>query len=271
MSHTYRAVPAGLASLILAAACSGGGTSTGPNPAISAQLNRDVAEVVADASSEDADVMADPTLVSLSGGFLATTGPTDEFRTGACVFTDGRFLCPTLTFGPFTFERSFAFFDASGVAQSAFDADLTASANFRSKLTGDISRDSWSASIERTRDLTASGLLGAETQRTWNGTGTSSISRVRVTDGGTTRTYDLDATITYANVVVALPRSQNPWPLSGTVTRTITVTITAGEDNGRTITRTATVTFNGTSMVPLTIGDSTFTIDLANRRIRRPA
>ncbi len=59
-----------------------------------------------------------------------------------------------------------------------------------------------------------------------------------------------------------------PWPLSGTITRIVTITPT-GTDGGAPVTRTIVVTFNGTANVPATVNGETFTLNLAARRAVR--
>ena len=56
--------------------------------------------------------------------------------------------------------------------------------------------------------------------------GTETITRSRTSDERGTRTYDLAGEFTIANVVVPVPGSDSPWPLSGTVTRHYVVTKT---------------------------------------------
>jgi len=194
-------------------------------------------------------------------------GPGGGFRTGGCAFDGARFTCPGVSTANLTVTRSFAFFDAQGNPQATFDSLTTASANFQSTVRGEISRDAWSAVIARSHDMTVSGLAGAETTRTWNGTGTNNVARSLHTEGGPNRTYNMASSSATANVVVPVPRAEGSWPLSGTITHTVTVAITDGEGAGNTRTRTATVTFNGTQFATVTVGDETFTVDLAERRV----
>lgn len=263
MRTTPRLIATGALALLLGA-CSD--SSTAPDLAVSPLLNRDVAQVVVDAVGEDVSIMVDPSLGAVSGNFMMAA-PGGGFRTGGCTFDGTRFTCPGVNTDNLTITRSFAFFDAQGNPQDAFDPITTASANFQSLVAGEISRDAWSASIERSRNMTVSGLGGTETTRTWNGTGTNNVSRSRHTEGGPNRTYNMESSSVTTNVVVPVPRAEGTWPLSGTITHTVTVTITDGEGSGNTRTRTATVTFNGTQFATVTVGDETFTIDLAERKV----
>ncbi len=249
--------------VLTASACQ---DSSGPSEAID-PLTRDVAVVAGDAAFEDVGV-----IYTQIGAFGIPTG--DIGRIGGwrndCAFDapSGRFVCPTLTRENMTMSRSYAFMDGNGQAQSAYDGTTTASANFRSTMSGAIGRDNWSATISRERDMTVSGLEGAETQHTINGVGSNTESRSRHTDDGV-RTYTMTSVATFTNVVIPFPRSRGAWPLSGTITREVSAT-RDGDQASQSRQRTATLTFNGTRFATLVVGDRTFTVDLASgRTVRR--
>lgn len=255
------------------AACS---DSTSPGSANDSQVTADVAVAVADGTAEDLYY-----IYSNEGVFggapmasVAAAPPDDPSgRWGwrdDCTFNagTGRFECPEMLRNGFTLNRSFALFDAAGAPQSSYDAALTASINFLSALEGTVSRPEFTATVERNRDLTVSGLAGREIRRTWNGTGDAEVhARHEDENGG--REYDLITSTVIANVVVALQRADNPWPLSGTVTRTVHgVRFHEGRSTvSREFDRTAVVTFNGTSIVPLDVGSRQFCLNLATGRL----
>jgi hypothetical protein len=249
--------------VLVAAACR---DSSGPSDPADV-LTADVAIVAGDAAFEDVNV-----IYTQLAAFGVPTGEiqrTGGWQTG-CPFDagTGRFTCPTRTSENITVSRSYAFKNAAGEAQSAYDATTTESANFRSTMSGSVTRDLWSATISRERDITESGLSGAETQHTINGVGSSTESRSRHTDGGE-RTYTMTTAATFTNVVVPFPRARGAWPLSGSITRQVTAT-RDGDAGTQTASRTATLTFNGTRLATLVIGDRTFTVDLATgRTVRR--
>jgi hypothetical protein len=89
--------------------------------------------------------------------------------------------------------------------------------------------------------------------------------RSRHTDAGD-RTYSMATVATLTDVVVPFPRSRGAWPVSGTITRTVTAT---RDGDAAVHTRTTTTTFNGTRFATLTVGDRTFTVDLATGRVQR--
>jgi hypothetical protein len=256
-------------------ACSGDATSTSIDQQIPS-LASDLALVAANGTAEDVGIMLEPVsftampffaTASFDGPVLSLAG---NFRPANCPFdaTSGRLVCPTITHYGITINRSYAFWDASNAVQQAYDTITTAKGNVQTSIVGTRTGDEWSATVDRGKDLTATGLAGAETQRTWNGTGHDKVNRSRVTEAGETRTYDIDCSVTVSDVVVPVPPA---FPLSGSITRTCTITIVGGPRDGTTIQRTVVVTFNGNSTATLTIGDKTFTVDLTTgRRFQRP-
>jgi hypothetical protein len=249
---------------IVIGACSQDSIGTQATPL----LDADVAMVVADNTGETVDVMREPVLFpALSIGFSAGFGDFNPSTNCPYNSTTKRLECPPVSRdgGKLTITRSYAFWDASNVSQDHFDALLTAKANIQAHATGERDLPNWSATVDRTRDLTATGLAGDETERTWNGTGSSHITRSRHTDNGPARSYDLDCSFTVTDVVVPVPRGADRFPISGSITHTCTVTFVGGPKDGQTITRTVTVTFNGNESVSLIINGHTFDLDLKTR------
>ncbi len=220
------------ASLVLAAvtaaACS---DSTAPT-ADDQLLNADVAVAAADATLDGVQLMGDPNM-----------------HRGA----------------PLNRDRTVTFYDANGIVQETYDPLLTASMNIVVDASGERSREVWSAAVERHRELTVTGLLGEETTRTFNGNGTEHITRSRMSDEFGTRTHDIQGTFTWDNVVVPVPGSESPWPLSGSITRHWVVTITNGPNGDETRERTVIVTFNGTQLVTISVNGETSELDLGTR------
>jgi hypothetical protein len=257
-----KSLPHGALGLALAAlaACSTEGTGPDFTPAQARILNRDVALVAADGASQDIELMGGPG-GNLGMGLAPGLAAADEH--------DVPFRCGTHTRDGLTVTRTCTFKDGAGATQSAYDPQTTASVVVHAEIEGTITRPNWTATVDRVRDLTVSGLAGAETQRTWNGTGSGTSSRSRHTEGGEERQYDVTATGTITNVVVPVPRRPDGWPLSGTIAKQVTVEISGGPRDGQTVTRSVTITFNGTQFVPITVNENTFTFDLKIRRIVR--
>lgn len=82
-------------------------------------------------------------------------------------------------------------------------------------------------------------------------------------------TFDMTVDVTWDDVVHLYPRSENPYPMSGTVTREILVEVTRDGEvvGGRDVT--AVITFNGTQFVTLDVDGQEYEIDLAQREVKR--
>lgn len=166
---------------------------------------------------------------------------------------------------PMTGTRTVTFFDVDGNEQDAFDELTTATIHFVSEASGEVERATWSATMSRTRDMTITGLEGEETTRTANGSGTMAVTRSRHTDDSGTRTHEMTGTSLVVNVVHGVPREDNPYPLSGSITMDMTVNITNGPDGDVTRTRTVVITFNGTQFASMTVDGESFEVDLSTR------
>ena len=190
--------------------------------------------------------------------------------------TTGWHECAPRDAGPLTIERQYAFYNAAGTAQEIYDDDQTASIRVKRVVDGTLDRETDRGSITGTvhhdRDLTVSGLQGAEQKRTWNGTGHSEIERTHVNDDRGTRSYEMTADVTVADVVVPHPQNEDrdPWPLSGTITIQVAGSVTRDGET-RNFERTVVITFDGTQFAKAVVngtgGSGEFTIDLANRRL----
>lgn len=170
--------------------------------------------------------------------------------------------------GSKSFSRTVTFFDAAGVEQANHDPETTASMHVVSDLTREVTHTFWSAEIERHRDMTVSGLEGAETERTWNGTSNGTVEKSRHPEGGTVRTYDMTSSAVISDVVRGIPRVDNPYPKSGTITRTIYAVRTVdGVETIRDIV--ATITFDGDNTALMTVGEDTWEINLDDRGVKK--
>ena len=80
----------------------------------------------------------------------------------------------------------------------------------------------------------------------------------------------MSSTSVIDDVVHPVPRTDDAWPLSGTITRNMTVTAVGGPNGDVTKNRTVVITFNGTNLVTMTVDGEIFEIDLSTRSDRRP-
>jgi hypothetical protein len=271
-------VGAPLLALVFAAACSS--DSTSPIQITSDDVDQAAVISASDATAEDVSILSASDM-TMSGGAvqnvvgggmsmsrIAVGAPSYAWTFGdGCTYSanTGRFTCPAITAGGLTLNRDYAFFDANATAQSAYSASTTASANFHVSVTGTHVADNGQDVVNRDRNLTVSGLAGAETSRTWNGTGTRNDNGYR-TVNDVKRSYTVNDAVTIASVVVNLPRSSNPWPMSGTITRQISGTASVtktGVSKSFSVTKTVTITFNGTQFATVTVGTNTYTLDLS--------
>lgn len=238
---------AGLLAVVAFAACDE--DSTAP-VAVPDTLNDDVALLVADAVQEDLDVMDATVPLALSA---VASPPVAENVT------------------EFFRSRVRTFFDAEGNEQDGYDPLTTASINTVVEMSGERSRSSFEWSIDRNRDITVTGLAGEETERTWNGDGSENRSRAQFREGTEVRSYDFSGSFLIEDVVRGVPRSENPWPLSGTITRNVTIEF-SGPNGERSVVREVIVTFNGTQFVTISVNGEEYEFDLASRdrdRVRR--
>jgi hypothetical protein len=196
--------------------------------------------------------------LAYAASFAAASGCTLDSATAI-------FTCPPTTTNGLTLVRTFEFFDSTGAPMLKFNGLTTASVNVIATVTGVRPSATGADTISRLRNLTATGLLGHNTTRVWNGTGLRNDGGYW-TDSIAARTYHVSDNTTFSNIVVDLPRSSNPWPASGTITRLVSgsgTVIKNGTTRSFTLSRTVVITFNGTEFVPMMVGNVAFTLDLA--------
>ena len=219
-------------------------------------LNEDVAQVAADGTADDIALMTVEADQTMRPGF----GNSSECIRGVLA----RIRCAERRFGDLTITREVSFFDADGIAQEQYDPSLTETINFVASIEGSRTRGPMTLVISRERNMTVSGLSGDETERIWNGVGSSAIQFEAAGEDGN-RSFDLQGNVTFTDVVIAEPR-EGTWPLSGTITREMTAEMLHGEET-RTVERTITIEFNGTQFVTVTVNGATFTMDLTTHEI----
>ncbi|MDH3290963.1 MAG: hypothetical protein OEO20_07675 [Gemmatimonadota bacterium] len=234
-----------LAGLSLAVACSDTGA---PSAEEEAQVTQDVMAYAADVTSDDVIMMT-----------LLADGVLGSAPSAAPPFD-----------GTISYSRSVTFYGEGDAVQDAYDPLLTAKVNMVVTFEGSRSwtgdRGTMSVTVARHRDMTVSNLLGEETERIWDGDGNSDVNRVHQSDQFGERVYDFTATTAVAAVVIPVPRGSG-WPVSGTITRQVTVEVVSGLGDTVTRMRTVMVEFNGTHLVPITINDLSCTLDLALRSV----
>jgi hypothetical protein len=227
------------------------------------QMVLDAAILAADATVEEV------TMWSQSFGFgLMPAAPATDPATGGFAAM-GRPGGEGSWSGEFSGTREKTCYDELGVEQAECDPLTTESIHVIRAIEGSIVRDNFTAEISRVRDMTVSGMLGEETERTWNGSGTSSTDRSGVLEDGTARSHSSQGSVTFVDVVVPIPGSDPRWPTSGTITRSMTMTRTNGDE---TVTREVeiVITFDGSSIATAVVNGETMEIDLSTRMGRSP-
>ena len=211
-------------------------------------LRADAALVAVDAVFEDLALMQDPPVLALPAGSPDLAGSEAP--------------------GNVTFSRQVTFYDEDGVEQERYDPLLTASIKVEWDLSRSVEHAFWSASVQRQREMMVTGLLGMESERTWNGTGGGVVARSRHPEEGIARTYDMSSEISIDAVVRGVPRSEHPYPLSGSITRHMKVVVTK---DGQVVAErdvTAVTTFNGTQFATVKVGPDSWEVDLSQGRVR---
>lgn len=207
--------------------------------------------------------------LTLDVAMIAADATIDELGDMGLLFGGGAFLTPSQA-STRTRTHTATFFDTLGVEQDARDPLSTESIHLVIESTHEFSRDSWSATGTRSRDLWITGLAGVETSRTVNGTGSSIVTRSQHTDEDGSRTHNMSSTSVIENVVHPVPRTDDAWPLSGTITREVTISVVNGPDGDVERSRTVVITFDGTKLATMTIDGESFEIDLSTRSGDRP-
>lgn len=194
--------------------------------------------------------------------------PPNEGDAGVpCTFnsSSGRVVCDPITRGGLTILKSAQFKDAAGNAQSAFDNTTTNSINTQISVTGTVQRQNGATTeVDHQSDRTVTGLAQGSTQRTVNGTSRGQELTTGSNDRGD---FSLERTSeeTIQGLVIPVNSEGQPsFPTAGTISRSMTVTLTRAGSDPRTVTRTEVITYNGgdTATIVITHNGETKTCTL---------
>jgi len=172
----------------------------------------------------------------------------------SCAFSasSGVVTCPPETRNGLTITRSAVFKTAAGAAQATRDS-TTNSVESHVLVTGTVTRhDSIATTVNETSDQTVSGLAAGSTQRTVNGTSAGTES---TTGKDTVGTFTIVRVVgdTTTGLVVPVSAGRPSYPTAGTVTRSMTVTLTYTGQAAQTSTRREVITYDGSATAKLTI------------------
>ncbi len=255
MRTTRNWVGAGLAAgvALTLGACA---DATGPD-ALNEDILNDVALVAADATLEDLALVG----ASFSFGLQAVGG-----AGGGPGMLGGHMGIG----GSFSGTRSVTFIGTDGKEQTGYDPIKTAEMHVEMEFAGERARENWSATIARTRSMVISGLAGENATRQLDGSGTEDVTRSHHLDDGSDRSYDMSGDFNYDGVVVPIPGSEPRWPLEGTITRNMHVTIVNGPDGDVEKDVVVVITFDGDETATAVVNGEAVEIDLSTREGRRP-
>lgn len=267
------------------AGCSADHTPTGTAGLVTDQQQQaDLAASVANASDENVSLLSADLNDEQSGGsgsgdiarglHLARFG---KWAGGSCTLSDHVRTCTGFTWSGLALTRTREFFDGQGAPEDTFDVpNPTDSAQFTSLVTGNWADSSgggsWTGGVHRQRWHTLTGIQNADSSRFWNGRGERNDT-LTFTGNTVSRTYVVNDSSVTANVEMKVPLSLNPYPLSGTVTHYVNVLRT--REGNVTVSKqrsyVAVVQFNGTYLVPVTVGENGhYCLDLVNHRLAPP-
>ena len=205
-------------------------------------------------------------LATSIGGDL-TRFPTSDPAQCSYSSATGFFVCPTVRLGGLTFTSMYRLIDAAGNSQSKPDAH-TSAIETKTMITGTITSpgpgstgSAGSYTIDGVTDNTLSGIRSDT--HVLNG-GSTMVVHGSIQVGTTTIPIDAKQTETTSNLVLPNAKKGQRWPQSGTITID---EVSNSSDPLLGDTTRAVITFNGTSVVTLTLSNSlgTFTchFDLA--------
>jgi hypothetical protein len=163
------------------------------------------------------------------------------------------FVCDALVGSGLTLTQQFVLFDASGAKQSAFDGSTTSSVSVSSAVAGTVVGDGTTLTVDGQQTLDLTGLGAA--RHTLNGTSltlTTLASATNLTDPPIERTITTKIT----DLVIPVVPAGEPvaWPLSGTIAfKTVDDFGEPLPTGGTTTTSVVTLTFNGSSVVTLSM------------------
>lgn len=264
-----------IAALVGALACSSdSSTSPGqvvPVSEIDQAVTSDVGESFADAVDqlqEGEDFQA-----NLSAGSSTFADARDgagsgtESRTVTCGGPDGDgwYRCVAYTDRGLTITRQVRFWSGGSLALG-WDHVTTDSVNHRWTRTGAVASVVKPGKVRTIDDADTASMIvlhGMPVYHVWTGAG-ARIDSSTYTVNGVTRLFAYTAYDTAAALTFTMPRSENPFPASGSISRNLELHFTAGGFD-KTLTRSAKITFNGTSVAQLQVGALTCNLDLVTR------
>ena len=251
-------------SLLALAACS---DSTAPSAGLSdAEVSADVAVAAGQAAVSTIGVVrGDMARAGLPGSAASDAGQVGSVSEH-CTWEDATtsWFCALTTENGISVERRISIF-ADNVAGAQYNPTTTDSIRVHTEASGSFTREQATLDVSSVHDVTVSGLEGAEVSRTVSGTSTREET-AEFTGRRGTRHYE--AVVTGGLEAVVFPVGGG-YPLSGRLTHGVqaVMTFTGAREETRQVSRQVTITFNGTAMVPVTVGSLSCTLNLDTGRV----
>ena len=267
-----RAALAAIAALTSMSACSADSTLDPGSAVPASEIDQTVASDVGESFAANVGQFQDNESFeeNLSGGsstFMAGRSGADfgtESRTVTCDGPDGSgwFGCVAYTSRGLTITRQIRFWNGASLALG-WSPTLTDSVNHRWSRTGTFESVLKPGKIFSINEADTASMVvtrGPPLLHTWNGAGVAHDSSTYPVNG-VTRIFAYTAADTAAALTFTMPRSANPYPTAGSISRHLSLHITAGGFD-KTVTRDALVTFDGSSTAVLQVGALTCSLDL---------
>lgn len=189
-------------------------------------------------------------------GGLFFGGDLFHFRgDGNCAFSSstGLVTCTGNTRDGLAVTRVSSYKNAAGQAQEKIDSTTNTIATTTTVKGTATRRDSSTSVVDETSSQTVTGLAKGSTQRTINGASAGSESTTGTSDQGAFTSKRL-AGDTVTKVVIPVSTSSGPsYPTSGTVVRSISVTVTLSGQAATTHSRREVVTYDGSATAKVVI------------------
>lgn len=242
-SSTVKALVATVAIAALAACGSDSPTATSPQ----LDLNSAISQMSAGSPSSYAGASA------MLGAPLGTSA---ALVPSSCAYSASLqgFSCPARTVNGLTITGTFFLYDGSGVSLTAVDPTKAASLRTVTDVQGTTTMGNMFAgtmTMNQHADMTMSGLLTAT--RTLNGTSTAHMDSRMVMSAADTLHSIMDMSTLTRDLVLPAPGATNHYPKSGSITVNMTESGILGDATS--FTSTMVMTFNGTSVVTITMTD----------------
>jgi hypothetical protein len=183
-------------------------------------------------------------------------GPFAPRQSKTCTFSSstGRVTCPPITIGGLTITRSFAYTDTSGKAQQAPTAG-TNTVNTQVTVTGTIvtHEQKDTTTVNHASDQTVSGLVKTSTKRTVNGKSGGTEVTVGTNSKGSKFTTTRMQGDTTVGLTIPVQDRKTSYPIAGTVTRSMKVTVKVAGQPDATSTRREVITYDGSATAKVVI------------------